>query len=154
MGDVIFMLAGQSNGLIDPYDLWPLGCSHPLCSCATLILNHRGTDTPFTRLITPQEYVEQFNPESPQGSVFADIAARRFPEAGNGLSVVIMNYMDAVNMDLKRLRECSMTVTMADGRMIPFCSYHLTDANGRRFYPPWGQKTCESARCDVHAQTG
>ncbi len=30
MGDVVFMLSEQSGGLIEPYDLWPLGCSHPI----------------------------------------------------------------------------------------------------------------------------
>jgi uncharacterized radical SAM superfamily Fe-S cluster-containing enzyme len=32
MGDVVFLLSEQSQGLIEPYDIWPLGCSHPLCS--------------------------------------------------------------------------------------------------------------------------
>src|SRR5699024_8076766 len=30
-GDVIFQLAEQSDGLIEPRDIWPLGCSNPLC---------------------------------------------------------------------------------------------------------------------------
>ena len=51
-----------------------------------------------------------------------------------------MNYMDAVSMDTQRLRECSMMVTVPDGRAIPFCSYHLTDAAGTRVYPPWGKE--------------
>ena len=41
---------------------------------------------------------------------------------------------------LQRLRECSMMVTVPDGRAIPFCSYHLTDAAGARVYPPWGKE--------------
>jgi uncharacterized radical SAM superfamily Fe-S cluster-containing enzyme len=139
MGDVIFMLAEQSGGLIEPYDLWPLSCSHPLCSCATYLVEEAGEVKPFTRLITPEEYKREFNPESPQGSVFADIAARRFPGLGMGLSVVIMNYMDVMSADLKRLKECSMTVTMEDGRLIPFCAYQMTDIYGKRLYPVWGR---------------
>ncbi|MCC6957190.1 MAG: radical SAM protein [Anaerolineales bacterium] len=139
MGDVVFMLSEQSGGLIDPYDLWPLGCSHPLCSCATYLVEEAGEVKPFTRLITPQEYMREFSADSPQGSVFADIAARRFPELRPGLSVVIMNYMDAMSVDLKRLKECSMTVTMEDGRLIPFCAYQMTDIYGSRLYPVWGR---------------
>ncbi len=30
-GDVIFQLAEQSDGLLEPRDVWPLGCSNPLC---------------------------------------------------------------------------------------------------------------------------
>lgn len=139
MGDVIFMLSDQSNGVIQPYDLWPLGCSHSLCSCATYLVNDGEKTTPFTRMITPMEYSQSFDPESPQGSVFADIAARKFPELETGLSVVIMNYMDVGNIDLERLKECSMTVTMEDGRSIPFCAYQMTDINGNRLYPVWGR---------------
>ena len=38
MGDVVFMLAEQTDGLIQPYEMWPLGCSHPLCSCGTQLI--------------------------------------------------------------------------------------------------------------------
>jgi uncharacterized radical SAM superfamily Fe-S cluster-containing enzyme len=132
MGDAVFLLAEQSHGLIKPYDLWPLGCSHPLCDAATYLVEDHGTWRPLTRLITPQEYVEYFDPDSPQGSVFGDIAVRMFPQLNPGLSIVVMNFMDAMSMDLKRLRECSMTVTGQDGRIIPFCAYQLTDIYGKR----------------------
>jgi uncharacterized radical SAM superfamily Fe-S cluster-containing enzyme len=125
MGDLAFQLAEQSHGLLGPYDLWPLGCSHPLCSSATYIVEDQGTLQPLTCRITPQEYVDCFDPDSPQGSVFADIAARKFPELSPGLSIVVMNYMDALSMDLQRLQECSMIVASEDGRLIPFCAHHL-----------------------------
>jgi uncharacterized radical SAM superfamily Fe-S cluster-containing enzyme len=140
MGDVIFMLAEQSNGLIEPYDLWPLGTSHPLCTSATYIIEDRGVRAPLTRRIGRPEYVQQFDPHSPQGSVFPDLAARLFPEASPGLSVVVMNYMDALSMDLKRLKECSMLVTMENGRLIPFCAYQVTASHGQRLYPVWSRK--------------
>jgi uncharacterized radical SAM superfamily Fe-S cluster-containing enzyme len=126
LGDLTFKLAGQSRGLLDPYDFWPLGCSHPLCTSAAYIVERQGRLEPLTRRITPEEYRDSFDPDSPQGSVFADIAARKWPDLGPGLSIVIMNYMDALSMDLKRLRECSMIVASRDGRLIPFCAYHLT----------------------------
>jgi uncharacterized radical SAM superfamily Fe-S cluster-containing enzyme len=132
MGDVAFMLAAQSRGLLDPYDLWPLACSHPLCSCATYIVEENGKFIPLTRLITAGEYSEYFNPASPQGSIFPDIAAGRFPELAAGLSVVVMGYMDALSIDLDRLRECSMLVAGPEGRLIPFCAYQLTDIHGNK----------------------
>ena len=64
------------------------------------------------------------------------------PTAG-GLSVIIMNYMDAATCDLRRMKECSMYDTMLDGRLIPFCSYQLTDSKGRRIHPPWGSSAYE-----------
>ncbi len=32
------------------------------------------------------------------------------------------------------------TVDLRDGRAIPCCSSHLTDAAGKRVYPPWGKE--------------
>ena len=98
---------------------------------------HESGFVPATKLLTPEEYREGYSPDSPQGSVFLDILSKRGVKVKDGLSVIIMNYMDAWSMDVQRLRECSMMVTVPDGRAIPFCSYHLTDADGRRVYPPW-----------------
>jgi 7,8-dihydro-6-hydroxymethylpterin dimethyltransferase len=135
MGDAIFLLAAQSGGLIAPYDLWPLGCSHPLCSAGTYLAETEGHALyPVTRLISQDEYLGQFDPDSPQGAVFADILAKRNANARRGLSIVVMNYMDAWGLDLERLRECSMVVKTVSGRTIPFCAYHLTSAAGERMF--------------------
>ena len=144
MGDVIFALAGQSEGLIEPYDIWPLGCSHPLCDTGTFLVRseaapHASGFVPATRELTREAFLAAYSPDSPQGSVFLDVLARQGKAVHEGLSLVIMNYMDAATMDTQRLRECSMMVALPDGRSIPFCSYHLTDAGGRRIYPPWGK---------------
>jgi uncharacterized radical SAM superfamily Fe-S cluster-containing enzyme len=138
MGDVAFMLAEQSSGLLEPYDLWPLACA-PLCDSATYLVEKAGRFTPLTRLISRQEYADYYNPDSPQGSVFWDIAATRFPEYGQGLSIIVMNFMDAMSMDLQRLRECSMLVAGPEGRLIPFCSYQLNDTAGNKLSKISGQ---------------
>lgn len=141
-GDVIFSLAEQSDGLIDVYDVWPLGCSNPLCDTGVFLVKsdeseHRSGFIPATKMITAEEYAEEYSPDSPQGSVFLDILYKKGIQVDDGLSIIIMNYMDAVSMDTQRLRECSMMVTVPDGRAIPFCSYHLTNTDGDRIYPPW-----------------
>ncbi len=132
IGDTAFMLAKQSKGILQPYDFWPLGCSHPLCDAATYLVEDKGVIKPLTSMITPREYIEHFDPDSPQGSVLPDIADKMFPDHGPGLSIVMMNFMDALNFDLKKLRECSMTVTGPDGRIVPFCMFQLTDIDGKR----------------------
>lgn len=143
MGDVIFNLAAQSDGLLDPYDIWPLGTSHPLCDTGVFLVRDEGLAEhpsgflPASRMLTLDEYHEGFSPDSPQGSVFLDILAKKGVYVRDGLSIIVMNYMDAVSMDTQRLRECSMMVTAPSGAAIPFCSYHLTDANGCRLYSPW-----------------
>jgi len=132
MGDVIFLLAEQSQGIIEPRDFWPLGCSNPLCSSSTYLVEVEGQLKPLTRMLTPEEYVEAFLPGSPQGSVFADIAAMKFPELAPGLAILIENYIDAMNVELNKLRECSMIVAGKRGGLIPFCGYQLTNIYGEK----------------------
>lgn len=130
MGDVILQLAEQSNGRIEPYDLWPTGCSHPLCDATTYLIRDQQDYTPLTRMIGVRDYFNYFDPSSPQGSVLPDIAEKLFRHTEPGLSILVMNYMDADNMDLRRLRECSMVVADAEGHLVPFCSCQLTNRNG------------------------
>lgn len=132
MGDVIFMLSEQSQGRIEPYDFWPLGCSNPLCSSSTYLVEEKGKLQSISKKLTPQEYVNSFDPQSPQGSVFADIVIHKYPELEPGLSILIENYIDARNMDLKKLRECSMIVAGKEGGLIPFCGYQLTNIEGKK----------------------
>lgn len=141
MGDVIFLLAKQSKGLIEPYDLWPLGCSHPLCSSGVYLVESEGRGfSPSSRLISREEYIKGFDPGSPQGSVFADLLAKRGAYTGRGLSIVVMNYMDAWSLDFERLQECSMTVKTADLRTVPFCAYHLTNGKGEAIYSIYSRR--------------
>jgi uncharacterized radical SAM superfamily Fe-S cluster-containing enzyme len=168
MGDVIFMLEAQTAGLVTAADIWPLGCSHPLCDTGTFLVPRevfeqgeksapvplvpvppapaaptRPAFVPVTRGLTREEYLALYDPASPQGSVFGDILAKKGLSPARGLSLIIMNYMDALTMDLERMEECSMFVTMPDGRLIPFCSYQLTSCTGMRVHAPWGMPTDE-----------
>lgn len=151
-GDVIFKLAAQSEGLIEVEDIWPLGTSHPLCDTGVFLVHdaaradHASGFVPASRLMTPEDYRDGYDPDSPQGSVFLDILYKKGVRVDDGLSIIIMNYMDAVSMDTQRLRECSMMVTVPSGEAIPFCSYHLTDASGCRLYPPWLKEELRDSR--------
>lgn len=37
-GDVIYSLAEQSDGLLEVKDIWPLGCSNPLCDTGVFLV--------------------------------------------------------------------------------------------------------------------
>ena len=138
MGDLIFALAEKCPDLLGPYDFYPLGRSHPLCSCSTYLVRQPKGFVPATRTISPEQYRSAFDPENPQRSVFRDILAGHSEAAVEGLSLVIMNLMDIRTMELDRLRQCSKVVAAQDGRVLPFCSYHLMGCNGRRIHPASG----------------
>jgi len=103
---------------------------------------------PVTRELDESDYRMYYDGTSPQGSVIVDIAAQMRPGSGvlTGLPILAMSYMDAWTIDLKRLKECNLGVTVADGRTIPFCAYHLTDARGQRLYP-LGQRRSATIEC-------
>ena len=45
-----------------------------------------------------------------------------------------MAFQDAWNLDLERLRYCTIHVIAPDGRIIPFCAYNLTNSEGVPLY--------------------
>ena len=139
MGDVIFALEKQTDGLIRVDDVIPLGCSHPLCDAGTYLARVGDSFLPVTRDLSRAEYLAAYDPMSPQGAVLWDIAARRMPGFKGGLSLIIMDYMDKTNIDLERLEQCSMFHATVDKRLVPFCASELTDAQGNRIHPSLGR---------------
>jgi hypothetical protein len=51
-------------------------------------------------------------------------------------SISAMAFQDAWNIALDRVRDCCIHVMAPDGRLIPFCLYNLTAADGRKLYRP------------------
>ncbi|WP_459903848.1 radical SAM protein [Desulfosarcina cetonica] len=141
--DVAHLISRQTRGKIDASDFWPVSSSHPLCYGSTFLSGAGDDYEPLTRHISEDAYRQMFDPASPQGAVFKDIAAKSRPEAEppGGLPILIMEYMDAWTMDLDRASQCNLAVTQLDGRSIPFCIYHLSDSKGRRLYPHGGRTT-------------
>ena len=43
-----------------------------------------------------------------------------------------MAFQDAWNIDLERLQRCCVHVATAQGKLVPFCAYYMTDSRGRR----------------------
>ena len=148
LGDIVAMIEEQTGGKIAARNFWPLSCIHPLCACSTYLIGEGENYTTLTSNITEGDYTTYLNESSPQGSVFADIFANMYHENNTpkGLGVLIMSYMDAWTLDVKRLQECNLAVTLRDGRSIPFCAYHLTDTSGRRLYP-LGQRRSSTIDC-------
>jgi uncharacterized radical SAM superfamily Fe-S cluster-containing enzyme len=51
-------------------------------------------------------------------------------------SISAMAFQDAWTLALDRVQECCIHVMASNGRLIPFCLYNLTAADGRRLYRP------------------
>jgi 7,8-dihydro-6-hydroxymethylpterin dimethyltransferase len=50
------------------------------------------------------------------------------------LTISGMPFMDVWNIELERLRACCIHIVTPEKRIVPFCSYYLTAADGRRLY--------------------
>ncbi len=142
LADVAALVAEQSGGKIARDDFWPVGSSHPLCYGSTFLVGRGETYEPITRRLGEDEFARLLDGRSPQGAALSDVVARLGEDgaAAGGLPILIMEYMDAWTMDLERARGCNLAVSVPDGRSIPFCVYHLTDASGKRLHPHGGRR--------------
>lgn len=52
----------------------------------------------------------------------------------HGFTISAMAFQDAWNLDLERLRDCCIHIIAPDGRLVPFCAYNLTNADGIALY--------------------
>ena len=71
----------------------------------------------------PPEETPPDDPDSLDGALY-QLTHRRF-------SVSAMAFQDCWSLDLERLRNCYIHIMSPDGRLIPFCAYNLTSAEGR-----------------------
>ncbi len=142
VGDVARLISQQTKGKIRESDFLPVSSSHPLCYGSTFLEGSGDNFEAITRRLNENDYRGLFDPQSPQGAVFMDIATKLSPSGQTpvGLPILIMEYMDAWTIDLDRAQQCNLAVSMLDGRSIPFCVYHLTDSKGRRLYPHGGRR--------------
>lgn len=79
----------------------------------------------------PPEPAERGKPSGP-----ADDFARFLAAAGadKRFSLSAMAFQDAWDLDLERARGCCIHVATSDHRLVPFCLYNLTAADGRTLY--------------------
>lgn len=143
----------QTDGLIRADQFRPPGCEHPLCSfhgnflrlpdgglraltghapggcCTTEESVNHGTGRAVS-FVTRLWAAPAQGPETDQESLDAFLENHRT----NTFAVSAMAFQDAWNLDLERVQECCIHVAAPDGRMIPFCLYNLTAADGTSLY--------------------
>lgn len=143
----------QTSGLMKREDFRPPGCEHPLCSFHGNFLRLPGGELQaLTRDAAEcSRGYEQGNMGTGRAVSFV---ARQWaaPDSSscccesnsldaflenhrtNTFAVSAMAFQDVWNLDLERVQECCIHVAAPDGRMIPFCLYNLTSAEGIPLY--------------------
>ncbi len=157
--EVIREIEMQTGGLIDAGTFRPPGCENALCSFhGNFILMPGGKlrpwggDNPGKCCPLPEKAeegagkarsfvsrfwsspwvedasaMEECNCKDPFDEFLEHFRTQTFTVSG-------MAFQDAWNLDLERLKDCCIHVMSRDSRLIPFCAYNLTSAEGKSLY--------------------
>lgn len=150
---VMRAIENQTEGLIKTDHLKPPGCENALCSfhgnfrilpdgkikalsvnsCCSVEKAHVGASK--NRKFVAQQWngVSSADPvnrvigENSWDNVLHELKTHSFTISG-------MAFQDAWNLDLERLKDCCIHVMSPEGKLIPFCAYNLTSADGSSLY--------------------
>jgi hypothetical protein len=151
--EIIRHLETQSEGAVQRREFLPPGCEHALCSFhASYLLGPDGGLKHLGQTCCGSEPIEaadgarqtvrmtaqkwQLPPAPDPSSLIGADDLDRFLAAARyqTFTVSAMAFQDAWTIDLERLQGCCIHVSTPDGRLIPFCAYNLTAADGRPLY--------------------
>lgn len=146
MGQLLDDIVDQTGGLIPRESLVPSSCDHPLCGLhGDYISLPQGKVYPVSKRGTaPESCCRGRDPAQqdrdyigsrwsrsgegcccePEGDIRSLDGFLQWKRA-RGFTITSMNFQDAGNLDLERLRQCSLHV-YRNGKRIPFCAAYLT----------------------------
>jgi len=151
--EVLTFLVAQSGGMLRAEDFHPPGCEHERCSFSGRFVVQGGRLEPLPESGCCGEskpLVAAEGARLAKGSVARQWAAASAPPStpprddferfltqrgvDKRFSISCMAFQDVWTLDLERVRGCCIHTQAADGRLIPFCLYNLTAANGATLY--------------------
>jgi uncharacterized radical SAM superfamily Fe-S cluster-containing enzyme len=151
--DLMRAIEQQTDGLIRADQFIPPGCEHPFCSFhGNFLRQDDGSLKPLSIKSTDcccdneQEnvgtgkavsyVVNQWAAPKPVSCCATKDSLDAFLENHRSYTFAIsaMAFQDVWSLDLERVQECCIHVAAPDGRMIPFCLYNLTSADGTPLY--------------------
>ncbi|MGI5976733.1 MAG: radical SAM protein [Candidatus Limivicinus sp.] len=118
---------------IKPEHFCPSDYEHPQCSFnATYMLGKDGKLTALSRFSGRTRSGESLS------RLRKNLRLTWLPGDRNLLSIGGMAFQDCWNIDLARVRRCSVQIIQKDGRLIPLCSKYLSGINGEKIFPGIG----------------
>lgn len=146
--EVLQGIVSQSKGAVSLENMRPSGCDHAMCGFhgdfivmedgLRPLTRKRETSECCCRPVVPAEKNQQFVKrrwQRPEPSCCGEPDKEKdsfdsFLEraADHGFTITSMAFQDCYNIDLERLRQCSLHV-YDNGRIVPFCARYLTKAH-------------------------
>ena len=139
LDELIYALGVQAG--IKEENIAPSRCDHPSCGAhASFVVMKNGSLMPLTfrrktqkmsSAIQNREYIgsrwarDTEKEQSRWGDDLSDMDAFVERVKSHGFTVTAMAFQDAMNIDIERLRRCSLHV-YSDGKLKPFCAAYLT----------------------------
>ena len=150
--EIMRALEKQTQGLVHIQDFQPPGCEHALCSfhaaymrtptgglqrlgrsCCQCGPEEAAVGARQTVRLTAQRWRHP-GPQEATLSSADDLDRFLLQARQQTFTISAMAFQDAWTLDLERLQGCCIHVLAPDGRLIPFCAYNLTAANGQPLY--------------------
>lgn len=150
--ELMRLLHEQTGGELSVHDFVPPGCEHSHCSFhANYMVEENGG---LKRLSTGGQCDCLPKPASEGADKAKSFVRRQWASAeilpmadgaddldrfiarasSHMLAISAMAFQDCWTLDLERLKGCCIHVVSPDGRLIPFCAYNLTSADGETLY--------------------
>lgn len=130
--DVIRRVAAQCPD-VSERDFGPGAYDHAQCSFnAAYVMDKNGALRPLTRFAPRQAEADAVH------RVRKNLALSWTPSGRRTLTIGGMAFQDAWNIDLLRVRRCSIQIIQKDGRLIPLCSKYLSSVRGEKLFPGIG----------------
>lgn len=148
--EVMEHICAQTDGMVSLESMQPPGCENALCSFNGNYLIEEGVLKPMTKRSCCSSGSEKaevgatkakafvarnwsYQKQSPDAKL-SDWDAILSAIANNAFSISGMVFQDAWNVNLERIKDCCIHVSTADGKLIPFCAYNLTNNEGESLY--------------------
>ena len=151
LGELLDAIPKQTAGLVKPENLIPSCCDHPLCGFhGSFVVLPEGALMPLTLRENKNAMCSCNQNPAEQNREYVGSRWQRgeccssedevdlntlegFAKRGKayGFTITAMVFQDAWNLDLNRLRYCSLHV-YREGRHVPLCANYLTSVHGEK----------------------
>jgi uncharacterized radical SAM superfamily Fe-S cluster-containing enzyme len=127
---VIRKIEAQTGGRVKSEDFLPGAYEHAACTFqATYVIGKEGSLSPLNKRHARESSDDGYK------KIRRSTKLLWLPSDKKVLFIGGMAFQDAGNIDLIRIKRCSVQIIGRDGTMIPLCSKYLTDEEGGKLHP-------------------
>ena len=127
--EILRKIEQQTDGEICTTDFMPGGCEHPQCSFGGYFIPDKSG-----KLRAVTKYGPKSQRENPEKTVRQITAANWTYNKRKYLTIGGMAFQDVWNIDLERLKYCTIHIIGREQSLVPLCAKYLTTAGGKRLY--------------------